>query len=194
MKRPSDATLGALLGLVGVAVFSLTLPMTRLALQSFNPVTVSLGRSVIAAFVALPVLVLTRAPRPTRARTASAPALLLQPATRARGPPSPDRGLCRPRERARAPACSGRRAARHGRPGDRALRSTQQRDDASPHVLAAESVRTQRRGAAHAGRSTGYRQRRRIAAPAGRSPSAPACAAGAPRRSGRTPGESPQGP
>ncbi len=66
MKRPSDATLGALLGLIGVAVFSLTLPMTRLALQSFNPVTVSLGRSVIAAFVALPVLMLTRAPRPNR--------------------------------------------------------------------------------------------------------------------------------
>lgn len=66
MKRPSDATLGAVLGLIGVAVFSLTLPMTRLALQSFNPVTVSLGRSVIAAFLALPVLLLTRAPRPNR--------------------------------------------------------------------------------------------------------------------------------
>lgn len=65
MRRPSDATAGALLGLLGVAVFSLTLPMTRLALQSFNPVTVSLGRSVIAACVALPVLLLTRSARPS---------------------------------------------------------------------------------------------------------------------------------
>ncbi len=38
--------------------------MTRLALESFGPVTVSLGRSVIAACVALPILLLTKAPRP----------------------------------------------------------------------------------------------------------------------------------
>lgn len=55
-----------MLGLLGVAVFSLTLPMTRLALQSFNPVTVSLGRSVIAACVALPVLLLTKSRFPSR--------------------------------------------------------------------------------------------------------------------------------
>ncbi len=65
MRRLPDSTLGALLGLLGAAIFSLTLPMTRLALESFGPVTVSLGRSVIAACVALPILLITKAPRPS---------------------------------------------------------------------------------------------------------------------------------
>nr|MBA2412591.1 EamA/RhaT family transporter [Burkholderiaceae bacterium] len=33
----SDATLGMLLGLIGVIAFSLTLPMTRVALRELDP-------------------------------------------------------------------------------------------------------------------------------------------------------------
>jgi drug/metabolite transporter (DMT)-like permease len=59
--------------MLGVLAFSLTLPVTRIALQGFSPWTVAFGRTAIAGLVALVVLRLARAPRPTRAQV---PALL----------------------------------------------------------------------------------------------------------------------
>jgi drug/metabolite transporter (DMT)-like permease len=56
-----------LLGLVGVAVFSLTLPMTRLAVADLDPVWVALTRALLAALPAAAWLAWTRAPWPTRA-------------------------------------------------------------------------------------------------------------------------------
>jgi drug/metabolite transporter (DMT)-like permease len=49
-----------LLGLVGVAVFSLTLPVTRIAVVEMDPVVVGLGRAILAAAVALAILLGTR--------------------------------------------------------------------------------------------------------------------------------------
>ncbi len=47
-------------GFLGVLIFSLTLPATRLAVSEFDPVFVGLGRAVIAAFLSLILLVITR--------------------------------------------------------------------------------------------------------------------------------------
>ncbi len=59
--------------MLGVLAFSLTLPVTKIALQGYGPWTVAFGRTAIAGLVALVVLRLARAPRPTRAQL---PALL----------------------------------------------------------------------------------------------------------------------
>lgn len=53
-------TKGLLLGFVGVAVFSLTLPVTRLAMADSDPVVFGLGRSLLAAVVAAAILLATR--------------------------------------------------------------------------------------------------------------------------------------
>ena len=45
----SDETRGMLLGLVGVAMFSLTLPFTRMAVAELDPAFVALGRALVAA-------------------------------------------------------------------------------------------------------------------------------------------------
>jgi drug/metabolite transporter (DMT)-like permease len=55
-----DDTKGLLLGLLGVALFSLTLPATRIAVASLDPVTVGLGRAVVAALLAGALLLATR--------------------------------------------------------------------------------------------------------------------------------------
>lgn len=57
---------GMLLGLIGVAGFSGTLPATRLAVTSLDPTLVGLGRSVAAAVIAAVLLLLLRQPLPTR--------------------------------------------------------------------------------------------------------------------------------
>lgn len=56
------------LGLIGVGVFSLTLPFTRMAVAELNPVLVALGCAVVAAFLALMLLWWVNAPRPTAAQ------------------------------------------------------------------------------------------------------------------------------
>jgi drug/metabolite transporter (DMT)-like permease len=64
---PNDAsneTKGLLLGFIGVAVFSLTLPVTRLAMADSDPVVFGLGRSLLAAAVAATILLATRQRRP----------------------------------------------------------------------------------------------------------------------------------
>lgn len=67
----SRETLGLLLGLCGVAGFSVTLPATRLAVTYLDPTLVGLGRSLVAATLAATLLWLTRQPLPTRAQAKS---------------------------------------------------------------------------------------------------------------------------
>lgn len=67
----SRETLGLLLGLCGVAGFSVTLPATRLAVAYLDPTLVGLGRSLVAAVFAATLLWLTRAPQPSRAQIKS---------------------------------------------------------------------------------------------------------------------------
>lgn len=62
---------GLWLGFVGVAIFALTLPMTRLAVGTpeaplMSGIFIALGRAVVAASLSAVFLVVTRAPRPRR--------------------------------------------------------------------------------------------------------------------------------
>jgi drug/metabolite transporter (DMT)-like permease len=57
---------GMWLGLTGVAIFSLTLPFTKMAVAELNPVLVALGRAVVAAIGSAILLWWIGAPRPTR--------------------------------------------------------------------------------------------------------------------------------
>ncbi|PZO43861.1 MAG: EamA family transporter [Pseudanabaena frigida] len=56
--------MGLVYGLLGVLIFSITLPATRIALTEFDPVFVGLGRAVIAASLSLILLISTRQPLP----------------------------------------------------------------------------------------------------------------------------------
>jgi drug/metabolite transporter (DMT)-like permease len=47
-------------GFLGVLIFSLTLPATRIAVSGFDPVFVGLGRAIVAAGLSLILLVITR--------------------------------------------------------------------------------------------------------------------------------------
>jgi len=60
-----DDTKGLLLGLLGVALFSLTLPATRIAVTWLDPVTVGLGRALVAALPAGLLLLVLRQRWPT---------------------------------------------------------------------------------------------------------------------------------
>lgn len=60
-----SATAGVLFGLLGVVFFSLSLPMTGVALHSFPSLFVGAGRAVVAAILAIVVLVATRTALPT---------------------------------------------------------------------------------------------------------------------------------
>lgn len=53
-------------GLIGVASFSLSLPATRIAVRTFDPVVVTLERALIAAVLAAAMLWITRQPVPRR--------------------------------------------------------------------------------------------------------------------------------
>jgi drug/metabolite transporter (DMT)-like permease len=59
--RPSREWLGLALGAAGVMIFSLTLPMTRLAVAELPAEVVGLGRTIPAAAVAVLYLLVTRA-------------------------------------------------------------------------------------------------------------------------------------
>src|ERR1700691_854776 len=59
---------GMLLGLVGVIVFSLTLPMTHIVVREITPILNGLGRALLAAVPAALLLWLRRVPLPTRAQ------------------------------------------------------------------------------------------------------------------------------
>ena len=64
--RRGDETAGMLLGLAAVAIFSLSLPATRLAVNEMNPVFAALGRAVAAALPAAAWLWMSGAARPRR--------------------------------------------------------------------------------------------------------------------------------
>lgn len=63
----STETRGMLLGLVGVAMFSLTLPFTRMAVAELDPAFVALGRAVVAAVLGAIWLRWNRVALPPRA-------------------------------------------------------------------------------------------------------------------------------
>ena len=62
----NSETQGLIYGFLGVLGFSLTLPATRVAVGEFDPTFVGLGRAVVAAFLAMVVLRVTRQPFPPR--------------------------------------------------------------------------------------------------------------------------------
>ncbi|HIK18185.1 MAG TPA: DMT family transporter [Leptolyngbyaceae cyanobacterium M33_DOE_097] len=62
--RSQQEVMGFVYGFLGVLVFSLTLPATRVAVSGFDPVFVGLGRAVVAAVLSLILLVVTRQPLP----------------------------------------------------------------------------------------------------------------------------------
>lgn len=64
----TEETKGMWFGLVGVAIFSLTLPFTRMAVVELHPIFIALGRAVVAAICAGALLWWLRAPRPTPAQ------------------------------------------------------------------------------------------------------------------------------
>ena len=53
-------------GFLGVLIFSLTLPATRIAVTELTPAFVGLGRAVIAGSLAIVLLILTRQPMPPK--------------------------------------------------------------------------------------------------------------------------------
>lgn len=69
--KPRDETLGMWLGVLGVAMFAITLPMTRLATGSadapqLSPWFVTLGRAALAGLLSAVFLLVTRSPVPQR--------------------------------------------------------------------------------------------------------------------------------
>ncbi len=67
-SNPNSPLRGFGWGLLGVLAFSITLPATRVAVASFDPLFVGLGRELVAACLAAPLLYFTRQPRPTAAQ------------------------------------------------------------------------------------------------------------------------------
>ena len=63
----NDLRRGYIFGFIGVAIFALTLPFTRLAVREFDPLFLSIGRTVLAAAVAIPILAINKQPWPDRA-------------------------------------------------------------------------------------------------------------------------------
>jgi len=64
---PSPTLRAMLLGLVGVAMFSLTMPLTRIAVAELDPLFVTFGRALGAALLAAAWLAYKRAALPPRA-------------------------------------------------------------------------------------------------------------------------------
>ena len=69
MKDMKAETQGLWLGLLGVVIFALTLPMTRLATGTvdapqLSPWFVTWGRAALAGLLSIAYLLITRAPRP----------------------------------------------------------------------------------------------------------------------------------
>ncbi len=56
---------GMFLGFLGVVLFSLTLPVNRLIIPYFDPIFIGMGRSVVAAMLAIPILIIFRQSLPT---------------------------------------------------------------------------------------------------------------------------------
>lgn len=67
----TQETKGMWLGALGIAMFSLTLPFTRIAVLEIDPVLVALARAVVAALCAAPLLWWERAALPDAAQVRS---------------------------------------------------------------------------------------------------------------------------
>lgn len=65
-SRRQRENLGMLLGIGGVAAFSLTLPITRVVVAEMSPLMVGLGRAVLAGLAAVLILALARTRVPPR--------------------------------------------------------------------------------------------------------------------------------
>jgi drug/metabolite transporter (DMT)-like permease len=63
-----NETKGMLIGFIGVAIFSLTLPFTRIAVQEMSPFYISFGRGVLAGVCGALLLLVTKSPLPTRSQ------------------------------------------------------------------------------------------------------------------------------
>ncbi len=63
-----NETKGMLIGFIGVAIFSLTLPFTRIAVQEMSPFFISFGRGVLAGVCGALLLLVTKSPFPTRSQ------------------------------------------------------------------------------------------------------------------------------
>jgi drug/metabolite transporter (DMT)-like permease len=59
-QQAENELTGFVYGFLGVLIFSLTLPATRIAVSGFDPVFVGLGRAIVAAGLSLILLVATR--------------------------------------------------------------------------------------------------------------------------------------
>lgn len=66
----SDVSVGLWLGLVGVAIFGATLPVTKLALADFSPWFITFARALLAGIAALLTLALLRRKVPWPASSA----------------------------------------------------------------------------------------------------------------------------
>ena len=63
MNRESK---GMLIGFIGILIFSLTLPVTKIAVLSFNPYFIAFGRAALAGMFAVAYLVLKKETTPTK--------------------------------------------------------------------------------------------------------------------------------
>ncbi len=70
-KISENTTSGLINGLVGVLIFSVSLPATRIAVQDLSPVFVTVARASIAGILALGLLMIGKEKRPTRQQTFS---------------------------------------------------------------------------------------------------------------------------
>lgn len=68
---------GLAFGFIGVLGFSFTLPATRMAVISLDPLIVGLGRALIAACLAAPLLFITKQKKPTRTQWRSIAVVLV---------------------------------------------------------------------------------------------------------------------
>ncbi len=57
---------GMLIGFIGILIFSLTLPVSKIAVLSFNPYFIAFGRAALAGLVALAYLFLKKEAAPTK--------------------------------------------------------------------------------------------------------------------------------
>lgn len=64
-KKLEPETKGMLIGFIGIAIFSLTLPFTRIAVLELSPLFVAFGRASVAGLCAFILLLLTKPARPT---------------------------------------------------------------------------------------------------------------------------------
>lgn len=62
-----SSNLGWVNGFLGVLIFSGSLPATRVAVESFDPIALTALRATIAGLLALPMLLLSRQPLPSKA-------------------------------------------------------------------------------------------------------------------------------